>query len=157
MVLINHHLISIHLVARLFFMVVVGVEVFIPIFHQMFINLLVQLQINLISKILKFIYVFLCFNYFSRDTSDGATQPPMLSFKNFLHDQDDNIDQEEAVKRYTEYKIDFKKTQIAEFFAAHKDEDWFVKMFFFLYFSFIQNKIIFYINGFALLLLFFFF
>jgi hypothetical protein len=115
-------------------MVVVGVEVFIPIFHQMFINLLVQLQINLISKILKFIYVFLCFNYFSRDTSDGATQPPMLSFKNFLHDQDDNIDQEEAVKRYTEYKINFKKTQIAEFFAAHKDEDWFVKMFFFFIF-----------------------
>jgi hypothetical protein len=53
--------------------------------------------------------------------------PPMLSFKNYLHDQDDNIDQEEAVKRYTDYKTDFKKTQIGEFFAAHKDEDWYVK------------------------------
>ena len=52
----------------------------------------------------------------------------MLSFKNFLHGQDDNIDQEEAVKRYNDYKNDFKKTQIAEFFAAHKDEDWLVSI-----------------------------
>ncbi len=51
----------------------------------------------------------------------------MLSFKNYLLDQDDNIDQEEAVKRYNVYKTDFKKTQIAEFFAAHKDEEWFVE------------------------------
>ncbi|CAF3439430.1 unnamed protein product [Rotaria sp. Silwood1] len=70
---------------------------------------------------------------FNKETSDGVTQPPMLSFKHFLQDQDDNIDQEEAVKRYNEYKIDFKKTQIAEFFTAHKDEDWFVKMIFFLF------------------------
>lgn len=49
----------------------------------------------------------------------------MLSFKNFLLDQDDNIDQEEAVRRYNDYKTDFKKTQIAEFFAAHKNEEWF--------------------------------
>ncbi len=76
----------------------------------------------------------------------------MLSFKNFLHDQDDNIDQEEAVKRYNVYKIDFKKTQIAEFFTAHKDEDWCVKNVVFL--LFIQNQIIFYIDSFPL---FFFF
>ena len=69
----------------------------------------------------------------NRDTSDGATQPPMFSFKHFLQDQDDNIDQEEAVKRYNDYKIDFKKTQIAEFFTAHKDEDWYVKMFCFIF------------------------
>ena len=54
----------------------------------------------------------------------------MLSFKSYLHDLDDNIDQEEAVKRYNDYKIDFKKTQIADFFAAHKDEDWFVLLLF---------------------------
>ena len=66
----------------------------------------------------------------------------MLSFKHFLQDQDDNIDQEEAVKRYNEYKIDFKKTQIAEFFSAHKDEDWLVIVS--LYYSFIENKTIFY-------------
>ena len=69
--------------------------------------------------------------FIGRDASDGATQPPMLSFKNYLHDQDDNIDQEEAVKRYNVYKTDFKKTQIAEFFAAHKYEDWIVQIFFF--------------------------
>ncbi|CAF5207483.1 unnamed protein product, partial [Rotaria magnacalcarata] len=45
--------------------------------------------------------------------------------KNFLLDQDDNIEQEEAVKRYNVYKTDFKKTQIAEFFTAHKNEEWF--------------------------------
>lgn len=59
----------------------------------------------------------------------------MLSFKHFLQNQDDNIDQEEAVKRYNEYKTDFKKTQIADFFTAHKDEDWFVEIHFINYFS----------------------
>jgi hypothetical protein len=86
---------------------------------------------------------FYAFVFFYRDSSDGATQPPLLSFKHYLQDQDDNIDQEEAVKRYTEYKTDFKKTQIAEFFTAHKDEDWFVKYFLFFLFSFIRNKLIF--------------
>lgn len=62
---------------------------------------------------------------FNKEASDGVTQPPVLSFKSYLHDLDDNIDQEEAVKRYNDYKIDFKKTQIADFFVAHKDEDWF--------------------------------
>ncbi|CAF0989122.1 unnamed protein product [Adineta ricciae] len=61
----------------------------------------------------------------NKDASDNATQPPLLSFKTFLLDQDDNIDQEEAVKRYNVYKTDFKKNQIAEFFTAHKDEEWF--------------------------------
>ncbi|CAF1405017.1 unnamed protein product [Adineta steineri] len=61
----------------------------------------------------------------NKESTDSTTQPPLLSFKNFLLDQDDNIDQEEAVKRYNVYKTDFKKTQIAEFFTAHKDEEWF--------------------------------
>jgi hypothetical protein len=61
---------------------------------------------------------------FCREPSDGVTQPPLSSFKQFLRDQDDNIDQEEAVKRYNDYKTDFKKNQIAEFFTAHKDEEW---------------------------------
>ena len=56
----------------------------------------------------------------------------MLSFKHFLQDQDDNIEQEEAVKRYNEYKIEFKRGQIAEFFSAHKDEDWLVTKIFLL-------------------------
>ncbi|CAF3294780.1 unnamed protein product [Rotaria sp. Silwood2] len=61
----------------------------------------------------------------NKESSDASTQPPLLSFKNFLLDQDDNIDQEEAVKRYNDYKTGFKKTQIAEFFKVHKNEEWF--------------------------------
>ncbi|CAF4467220.1 unnamed protein product, partial [Rotaria magnacalcarata] len=33
----------------------------------------------------------------NKESSDSGTQPPLLSFKNFLLDQDDNIEQEEAV------------------------------------------------------------
>jgi hypothetical protein len=84
-----------------------------------------QLRINQISEVL-FDLSANIFRCCSRESSDGATQPPLLSFKNYLLDQDDNIDQEEAVKRYNDYKNDFRKTQIAEFFTAHKDEEWFV-------------------------------
>ena len=55
---------------------------------------------------------------------DHATQPPLLSFKNFLQQQDDNISDEEAIKRYNEYKVEFKRTQINNFFLEHKEEDW---------------------------------
>jgi hypothetical protein len=84
------------------------------------------MPINRTSKIS--FYDHFCLYHSCRESSDGATQPPLLSFKNFLLDQDDNIDQEEAVKRYGDYKNDFKKTQIAEFFTAHKDEEWFVNI-----------------------------
>ncbi len=49
-----------------------------------------------------------------------------MSFKGFLAQQDDNISDEEAIRKYNEYKLDFKKTQINEFFLAHKDEEWYV-------------------------------
>jgi hypothetical protein len=55
---------------------------------------------------------------------DFPTQPPMMSFKQFLSSQDDNITDEEAIKKYNEYKVDFKKQQINEFFLAHKEEEW---------------------------------
>lgn len=57
--------------------------------------------------------------------SDYATQPPFLSFKMFLQQQEDNISDEEAIKRYNDYKMDFKKTQINNFFLEHKEEEWF--------------------------------
>jgi len=47
-----------------------------------------------------------------------------MSFKQFLSTQDDNITDEEAIRKYNEYKIDFKKQQINEFFLAHKEEEW---------------------------------
>lgn len=50
----------------------------------------------------------------------------MQSFKQFLQTQDDNISDEEAIRKYNEYKLDFKRLQLNEFFVAHKDEEWLV-------------------------------
>ncbi|CAL1546055.1 unnamed protein product [Lymnaea stagnalis] len=62
-----------------------------------------------------------------RDTGDPEypTQPPMMTFKQFLSKQDDTISQDEAIKLFDDYKLDFKRQQINEFFLAHKDEEWF--------------------------------
>ena len=65
---------------------------------------------------------------FSNNESDCLTQPPCLSFKLFLQQQDDNISDEDAIKKYNEYKMDFKKTQINNFFLEHKEEDWLLFM-----------------------------
>ena len=51
----------------------------------------------------------------------------MLTFKQFLTQQDDNIDEDEAIASYNEYKADFKRKQVDEFFENHKDEDWWGK------------------------------
>lgn len=64
---------------------------------------------------------------FLKSDSDYATQPPFLSFKMFLQQQEDNISDEEAIKRYNDYKMDFKKTQINNFFLEHKEEEWLVE------------------------------
>ena len=48
----------------------------------------------------------------------------MLTFKQFLSQQDDNIDDQEAIQLYAEYKADFKKQQLHQFFNDHKEEDW---------------------------------
>ncbi|KAK6619508.1 hypothetical protein RUM43_012265 [Polyplax serrata] len=53
------------------------------------------------------------------------TQPAMMSFKAFLQSQDDTITDEEAMAKYNEYKLEFKRQQLNEFFVAHKDEEWF--------------------------------
>lgn len=47
-----------------------------------------------------------------------------MTFKQFLASQDDNISDEEAMKRFNDYKMDFRKQQIKEFFLQHKDEEW---------------------------------
>lgn len=54
------------------------------------------------------------------------TQPPMMSFKQYMRGLDDSVDHVEAAKKYNEYKNDFKRKQIVEFFTAHKDEEWLV-------------------------------
>ncbi|XP_042328668.1 serrate RNA effector molecule homolog isoform X2 [Sceloporus undulatus] len=55
----------------------------------------------------------------------GIAPPVMKSFKEFLLSLDDSIDETEAVKRYNDYKLDFRRQQMQDFFLAHKDEEWF--------------------------------
>jgi len=58
----------------------------------------------------------------SNEDADGV-QPVMMSFKAFLGTQDDSISDEEAIKKYAEYKLEFKRQQLNEFFVTHKDEE----------------------------------
>lgn len=57
--------------------------------------------------------------------SNMESQPPMMSLKAFINTLDDNVNDEEALKKYNEYKLVFRKQQLNEFFVAHKDEEWF--------------------------------
>ena len=50
----------------------------------------------------------------------------MMTFKAYLASQDDHITDDEAMKRYNDYKNDFRKQQLNEFFVQHKDEEWYV-------------------------------
>ena len=50
----------------------------------------------------------------------------MMTFKQFLNAQDDNISDEDAFKKYQEYKLEFRKTQMSDFFQQHKEEEWYV-------------------------------
>lgn len=54
----------------------------------------------------------------------GETQPVMLTLKQFLATQDDSISDSDAIVKYNEYKIEFRRQQLNEFFVAHKDEEW---------------------------------
>jgi len=58
----------------------------------------------------------------TNEDADGV-QPVMMSFKAFLGTQDDSISDEEAIKKYAEYKLEFKRQQLNEFFVTHKDEE----------------------------------
>uniref|UniRef100_T1JCQ9 Serrate RNA effector molecule homolog n=1 Tax=Strigamia maritima TaxID=126957 RepID=T1JCQ9_STRMM len=60
-----------------------------------------------------------------REQDHGPTQPPIMTFKQFLASQDDTISDEEAVKKYNEYKLEFRRQQLNEFFLSHKEEEWF--------------------------------
>lgn len=59
------------------------------------------------------------------DMDLGPPPPIMKTFKEFLLSVDDSVDETEAVKRYNEYKLDFRRQQMQDFFLAHKDEEWF--------------------------------
>jgi len=51
--------------------------------------------------------------------------PVMMSFKAFLETQDDNITDDEALVKYGEYKLEFKRQKLNEFFVSHKQQEWF--------------------------------
>ncbi|XP_033024917.1 serrate RNA effector molecule homolog [Lacerta agilis] len=55
----------------------------------------------------------------------GIAPPVMKNFKEFLLSLDDSVDETEAVKRYNDYKLDFQRQKMQDFFLAHKDEEWF--------------------------------
>lgn len=66
------------------------------------------------------------------DMDLGPPPPVMKTFKEFLLSLDDSVDETESVKRYNEYKIDFRRQQMQDFFLAHKDEEWYDKLLFLL-------------------------
>lgn len=60
-----------------------------------------------------------------KEEDDDGFQPSMMSFKAFLETQDDSITDEEALVKYGEYKQEFRRQQLNEFFVGHKEEEWF--------------------------------
>ncbi|XP_077445732.1 serrate RNA effector molecule homolog isoform X2 [Stigmatopora argus] len=51
--------------------------------------------------------------------------PTMRSFKDFLLNTEDSVDETEAVKRYNQYKVDFRRQRLQDFFVQHKEQEWF--------------------------------
>lgn len=80
----------------------------------------------IIIKHLNYIFLYFCSREVSGNfnNSNVETQPPIMTFKAFLGTQEDTITDEEAIKRYNEYKLEFRRQQLNEFFVAHKDEEW---------------------------------
>ena len=62
---------------------------------------------------------------FRREDYDMNFQPVMMTFKAFLQTQDDSITDQEALVKYGEYKLEFQRQQLNEFFVHHKDFEWF--------------------------------
>ncbi len=53
-----------------------------------------------------------------------SSKNTMLTFKQFLTQQDDDIEDSAAITSYNSYKAEFKKNLVKEFFEEHKEEDW---------------------------------
>jgi len=60
----------------------------------------------------------------------GEFRPSMLTFKAFLSTQDDSITDDEALEKFSEYKKEFNRQQMNEFFVAHKDEEWMMERYY---------------------------
>ena len=72
----------------------------------------------------------------------------MMSFKAFLGTQEDTITDEEAIKRYNEYKLEFRRQQLNEFFVAHKDEEWYINSYILCFYMYIFRVTLFRIKRF---------
>lgn len=48
----------------------------------------------------------------------------MQTFKQFLLKLEDNVGDQEAIKKYNEYKSKFRRERVEEFFKAHQNEEW---------------------------------
>lgn len=48
-----------------------------------------------------------------------------IHVQEFLLNMEDSVDETEAVKRYNQYKLDFRRQQLQDFFLQHKDQEWF--------------------------------
>lgn len=49
----------------------------------------------------------------------------LLSFKEFILSQSNDINEQEALARYSDYKTEFTRRQIDKFFKEHQEEEWF--------------------------------
>lgn len=49
----------------------------------------------------------------------------LMSFKEFILSQSNDINEQEALARYTDYKTEFTRRQIDKFFKEHQEEEWF--------------------------------
>lgn len=81
----------------------------------------------MIARLLLWVINPECIIFSSRDTttsSDVQTQPCMMTLKQFLATQDDSISDSDAMTKYNDYKLEFRRQQLNEFFVAHKDEEW---------------------------------
>ena len=67
-------------------------------------------------------------NKMEEPMSPPTHQPPMKSFKQFIASLDDDVDDDDAIAKYQEYKLEFRKTQISDYFMHHKDEEWLVRI-----------------------------
>merc|ERR1719186_1663558 len=64
-----------------------------------------------------------------KENDQPGFQPSMMTFKAFLANQDDTITDEDAMTKYGEYKAEFKRQQLNEFYVSHKAEEWFKERF----------------------------
>jgi len=49
----------------------------------------------------------------------------MLTFRKFLATQDESLTDEEAISKYKDYKLDWKRQECEKYFQAHKEEEWY--------------------------------